>query len=93
MNKRDEFYKKLKLRLEETTSFPTKYMYKFIIPYAEDKLAIVQKLFDHMGAVITTKTSKTKKYYSITIIVKMKNANDIIEKYKAAEVIEGLISL
>ena len=36
MSKESDFYEKLRKSLTETTEFPTKYMYKFIIP-SEDK--------------------------------------------------------
>lgn len=93
MTKEDEFYKKLKSSLEETTDFPTDYMYKFIIPASKEKFKEIEDIFNHTGAVITSKPSKTGKYNSITIMVKMKDANAIIEKYKDVAKVEGVISL
>jgi len=93
MQDKEEFYKKLKISLEETTVFPAEYMYKFIIPTDKDKLLQIEKIFDHIGAVITTKPSKTGKYNSITILVKMKSADAIIKKYIEVSVVEGVISL
>lgn len=93
MNKEDEFYKKLKSSLEETTKFPTEYMYKFIIPTNKEKLTEIETIFDHTGAVIKTKHSKTGKYNSITVMVQMKNADAVIEKYKEVSTVEGVISL
>lgn len=93
MSKEDEFYKKLKNSLEETTEFPTAYMYKFIIPTSKEKLNKIETIFNHTGAVITTKPSKTGKYNSITINVKMKSADAVIAKYKEVSKVEGVISL
>ncbi|MDJ0646445.1 MAG: DUF493 family protein [Flavobacteriaceae bacterium] len=93
MNKEDEFYKKLKSSLEETTRFPTEYMYKFIIPSSKEKIAEIETIFDHTGAVIQKKPSKTGKYSSITVMVQMKNADAVIEKYKEVSNVEGVISL
>ena len=93
MSKEDEFYKKLKLSLEETTKFPAKYMYKFIIPSDKEKINEIETIFDHTGAVIQTKPSKTGKYSSITITVQMKSADAVIEKYKEVGTVEGVISL
>ena len=93
MSKEDEFYKKLKISLEETTVFPTKYMYKFIIPANKEKIAEIETIFDHTGAVINKKPSKTGKYNSITVMVNMKNADAVIEKYKEVALVEGVISL
>ncbi len=93
MGKQEEFYEKLKISLEETTVFPTKYMYKFIIPSDKEKLSIIEKIFDYSGAVINTKPSKTGKYNSITVLVNMKSADEIIAKYMEVSVVEGVISL
>ncbi len=93
MKKQEEFYKKLKITLEETTVFPAEYMYKFIIPSDKEKLDQIEKIFDHSGAVITTKPSKTGKYNSITVVLQMKSADAIIEKYVEVSTVEGVISL
>ncbi len=93
MNEKEDFYKNLKIKLEETTTFPTKYMFKFIIPTNLDKLNKVENMFNHLGAVITTKKSKSAKYTSITILVKMKSVEEIINKYLEVDTIEGVISL
>jgi len=93
MSKEEDFYKKLKISLDETTKFPSEYMFKFIIPSSKDKLKQIENIFNYSGAVINTKLSKTGKYNSITILVSMKNAKEIIDKYKEVSCIEGVISL
>lgn len=93
MSKEAEFYKKLKKTLLETTEFPTKYMYKFIIPTSDEKFNEIESIFDNMGAVINSKPSKTGKYNSLTIVVNMKSPEEIIEKYKEVAKVEGVISL
>ena len=93
MSKASEFYDKLKKSLDETTTFPSDYMYKFIIPASEEKFKNIESIFDNMGAVINSKPSKTGKYDSLTILVKMKSSDDIIEKYIKVSKIEGVISL
>jgi len=93
MSEEIEFYKKLKLSLEETTEFPTKYMYKFIVPADDDKVAEIENMFNHTGAVIDKKSSKTGKYISLTILVQMADADAIISKYIEVAKVEGVISL
>ena len=93
MSDKKDFYKKLKVQLDDTTSFPADYMYKFIVPTDENQLEEVQNLFDNKGAVIKTKKSKTGKYISITIVLKLKNAQEVISYYKKVETIKGIISL
>lgn len=93
MSKESDFYKKLKTSLEETTVFPTDYMFKFIVPADGDGFQKIESIFDNLGAVIKSKPSKTGKYTSLTIMVKMKTANSIITKYKEVSFIEGVVSL
>ena len=93
MKNESEFYKKLKSNLEETTKFPSKYMFKFIIPTDEAKSEQIKVIFNYLGAVISTKPSKTGKYKSLTVLVTMQSADDIIKKYKEVSEVEGVISL
>jgi len=91
----EEFYIKLKSQLEDMTVFPALYMYKFIVPTEDndDKVMEVSNKFDNLGAAIKTRKSKNGKYTSLSIEVKMKSADAIINKYKEVTVIEGIISL
>lgn len=131
---KEEFYKKLKTSLDETTEFPADYLFKFIVPTnhfllntekealkkdkldekdkdaiklidikisalneklkEEDaKLAKVDSIFDDTNAKIESKKSKSGKYTSKTINVKMKSSDDVIKRYKDAEGVDGIISL
>ncbi|WP_420572809.1 DUF493 family protein [Kordia sp.] len=92
-NDSQAFYAKLKTQLEDTTQFPTLYMYKFIVPSDESKIKQVHQIFDNLGAVIDTKQSSKGTYTSVTITVNMKSADAVIEKYKEVSVVEGIISL
>ncbi len=90
----EEFYKKLKVQLYETATWPSKYLYKFIV--VTDKLQIekIESLFNNMGAVIRTTESKNGKYTSVSIHVPMKNPEAVIFKYiEVSEKVEGVISL
>ncbi len=90
----DEFYKKLKAQLYDTALWPTEYLYKFIIKTDSHKIAVIEVIFDNLGAVIQTTESKNGKYTSISINVLMLNPDVVIEKYKeVAEKVEGVISL
>ncbi|MFD0761970.1 DUF493 family protein [Lutibacter aestuarii] len=93
MDNRAQFYKKLKKKLKKDTTFPTKYLFKFIVPTDENKIQQVEDLFNYQGAVINKTSSRTGKYTSVSIHIVMKKADDIILKYQAAEKIEGIISL
>ncbi len=93
MTDKGEFYQKLKAQLEDTTSFPADYMYKFIVPSNENQVKEVQDIFNNTGAVINTKKSKTGKYISVSIVINIESADKVIEYYKKAEKIKGIISL
>jgi putative lipoic acid-binding regulatory protein len=93
MSKQEEFYKKLKESLEASTEFPTTYLYKFIVPTTKNQLNEVKSVFEMSGGILKTKSSKTNKYVSISISVKMNSSSAIIEKYQQVSHIEGIVSL
>ena len=93
MTDRNAFYEKLETQLNDTTPFPTNYMYKFIVPTTNNQVEEVQKIFNNGGAVIKTKKSKTGKYSSVSIVIKLGSAKEVISYYKQAETIQGIISL
>ena len=93
MSDKKEFYTKLKAQLEDTTRFPADYMYKFIVPTDANQVSEVEELFDNSGAIINTKKSKTGKYISVSIVLTVKNSETVINYYKKAEKIKGIISL
>ena len=93
MSDKKEFYTKLKVQLEDTTTFPADYLYKFIVPTDGNQAQEVEALFNNSGAVINTKKSKTGKYISVSIVLKIESSDKVISYYKKAEKIKGIISL
>lgn len=94
VNDPDEFYEKLKNQLAETSNWPNEYLYKFIVPSSNQKISEIEAIFDNMGAVIHTKSSAKGKYTSVSINVRMKNPESVIEKYQEVGAkVEGVISL
>lgn len=91
--KTQDFYKRLKEELTNTSLWPSEYLYKFVVPTDTIKIKQIETSFDNMGAVIQTHASKTGKYTSVSIHVKMKNPDAVIEKYLEVSTIEGIISL
>ena len=90
----EEFYKKLKVQLEETSTWPSEYLYKFIVLSEGDKIKQIEDLFDNTGAVINTTESKKGKYTSVSINVVMKDPDAVINMYiEVTTNIEGVISL
>ena len=91
--KTTDFYDRLRLELNNNTSWPTKYLFKFIVPNDQYKIDQVENAFNNIGAVIDTKQSKTGKYTSISIHVQIQDAQNIIDKYLEVSTVEGIISL
>ncbi|AEM71962.1 hypothetical protein Murru_2940 [Allomuricauda ruestringensis DSM 13258] len=89
----EEFYTKLREKLLESTNWPSDYLYKFIVPTDEKRIAQINKIFDNTGAVIESKKSKKGTYTSLSIMVHLKNPDEVIQKYKEVSVVEGVISL
>ncbi|MBU2946835.1 DUF493 family protein [Zobellia uliginosa] len=89
----EAFYKRLREQLENTSSWPSNYLYKFIVQTNAGKISDIHKIFDNTGAVIDLKESKNGKYTSISITVNMKSADAVIEKYQEVGKVDGVISL
>ncbi|MDX1277891.1 DUF493 family protein [Oceanihabitans sediminis] len=90
----EEFYKKLEGQLYDTASWPSEYLYKFIVKTENNQMPKISSIFDNTGAVIKNIESKNGKYTSVSIRVIMKDPEAVITKYKeVAEKVEGVISL
>ncbi|MDP2687504.1 MAG: DUF493 family protein [Aequorivita sp.] len=88
-----EFYERLKKQLEEDTTWPAPYLFKFIIPANLEKIAEIRAIFDGSDAEINTRDSAKGSYTSISIKVNMKSPDAVVEKYLEVSSIEGVISL
>ena len=89
----EDFYTRLREELNNTSEWPSEYLYKFILPTDAKKIEAVENAFDNIGAVIHTKQSKTAKYTSVSINVTMESPDCVVEKYIELSTIEGIISL
>lgn len=91
--KTEEFYERLKEELRTTSSWPSIYLYKFIVPTDVSKINAVEEAFNNMGAVINTVQSKTGKFTSVSINVNMESPEHVVAKYQEVSTVEGIISL
>lgn len=90
----DEFYDKLRSQLYETSSWPSEYLYKFIVKTDGQKIEKIVSIFNNMGAVIKTNPSNHGNYTSVSINVQLPTPEVVIEKYKeVASNVEGVITL
>jgi len=88
----NERFDKLREILNKHIHWPALYMFKFIIPADNRKIALIESKFSET-AVISQLQSSNGKYISITVKEVMLNADSIIDKYKEMHGIEGLIAL
>lgn len=93
MDRKEEKYEKLKVQLEVGFEWPTVYMFKFIIPANNEKLAKVQNLFNSKEATVEVRESSKGNYLSITAKELMMSPERIIQRYLEAEEIGGVIAL
>ena len=91
--KSDSFYNNLEIKLNETHDWPTDYVFKFIVENKAEKINQVELEFKKFKTKISRKISSKNTYVSLTIIVKLSSAAQVIKKYKDVSKIDGIISL
>ena len=62
--KSSEFYDRLKTQLEQDSTWPSPYLFKFIVPSKLDKIAEIEAAFDGTDAKINTRDSSKGTYTS-----------------------------
>ncbi len=85
-------FKNLRYRLMETETWPSKYMFKFIVPNSEGKVDQIKALLPDHGEISYKHTSNLK-YVSVTCVAVMENADQIIDVTEKVDKIEGVIIL
>jgi len=89
-----EFYEKLEQKLKEHSEWPSRYMFKFIVPTSQEKVDQLKQHFSDMDAKIDLKHSKKGTYTSVSIVLVMNSPQRVIQKYKQiGNNVEGVISL
>ena len=89
----ENYLDKLREQLEQNYTWPTVYMFKFIVPAENGTIARVQNLFNTGQAEVTLRPSSTGKFVSITAVEMMLSVESVLERYAEAEGRPGLISL
>src|SRR5690606_19595378 len=80
--KLEEFFERLRGELADSTTWPSIYLFKFIVPTDPAKIKAVEDAFDQLGAVINTTESRNGKFTSLSVNVQMISPDQVIEKYK-----------
>ena len=82
----------LREHLTKDFTWPSVYMFKFIAPAENRIFALLHELFPHQ-AEFTNRHSAGGKYVSITVKEMMLSVDEVIDRYKKASAIEGVIVL
>lgn len=88
-----DFYKRLTQQLTDDSTWPSTYLYKFILPSDIEKVAEIRSIFKGIGAEIIIKDSSKGTYSSVSIKVLMESPQAVVEKYIEVSSVEGVISL
>ena len=91
--KTQEFYERLLEQLRVDTTWPSPYLYKFIVPASLEKIAEIEAVFNDMDAKMETRDSSKGNYTSVSIRVDMESPEAVVEKYLEVSKVEGVISL
>ncbi|HLV53015.1 MAG TPA: DUF493 family protein [Cryomorphaceae bacterium] len=86
-------FDRIRKSLDAYHDWPSVYMFKFIVPSDHRKIALVEALFNSKTAEIRSKQSAKGNYTSITVREVMTGADAVMNRYREASEIEGLIAL
>ncbi len=90
---KDSDFDRIKKTLDQTHDWPTVFLFKFIVPSDSEKIARVEALFNSNTAEIKLTESRNGNYTSISAREAMVSSDSVLECYKKASEIEGLIAL
>lgn len=84
----------LKAQLTEHQSFPSVYMFKFILSSDNQKIAQIEALFNNdSDAAISVRSSSRGRYVSITVRQLVHSVEQIIDIYERASGIPGVMMM
>lgn len=86
----DAWWDNFRTLLDDQNEWPTTYLFKFIAP--KEKAAAVEALFKG-AAEVTIRASSKGSWHSITTRVHVDSADMVVDYYRQAAEIEGVISL
>ena len=80
---------RLQAALDQHTTWPSRYLFKFIVPQA--KLAAIMVIFD--GATYSLRDSRKGNYVGFTVEIEMASSDAVADIYRRAAKIDGIIAL
>ena len=89
---KEQNFEDLRKKLDESGEWPRVYFFKFIVPSDNKKIAQVEALFGS-EAQVTLKQSNKGNYVSVSAKELMLDVDGVIDRYRKAAKIEGLMAL
>ncbi len=89
----DDFYSRFYDQLLESQAWPGVYLFKFIVKTESKHLNSLKVLFDNKAAQFSEKSSSKKTFTSLSVKVTMESPDSVIQIYKKASTLEGIITL
>lgn len=89
----DQDLENLREKLNQMNDWPNVYLFKFIVLDDEHKIKSITGLFNIKKDKISFKSSSKGKYQSISIERNVADANEVIDIYKKASSIQGVMAL
>ncbi len=93
VDNQEEFYEKLKNKLNNVEHFPTNFTYKFIFKSDNQKQASIQRVFDDVNPQFSSKESKNGKYTGLTVVAYVLDADQVVHYYKEVGKLGGVMML
>ena len=88
----EDFLLRLETQLTSHGKWPQVYMFKFIVLNNNRDYAILRHIFNE-ESLFTHRNSRNGKYISITVKEMMIDAAEVMDRYRQAADIEGIIAL
>lgn len=85
----DNWIESFRQKLDDHYAWPALYTYKFIVPKGKEEA--VKELFPHHQT--SEKHSAKGNYTSVTVQLMMQSSEAVIDIYKKAALIEGIVAL
>ena len=85
-------FDELRKKLEAQLTFPSIYMFKFILKSDNRKMALIENIFEEDADIIQNQSEKGN-FTSITVKQIVMSVDEIIDVYERAAQIEGVMSL
>ena len=89
----DDFYSRFYDQLLESQVWPGVYLFKFIVKAESEHLNTLKSYFENDEPQFSEKQSSKKTFTSLSVKVKMETPDSVIQIYKKASTLEGIITL